>query len=144
MALKKADNDALRWAIEKYWREKTDDELATGLGVRVEEVVKMREEMGYQRNKKGKESLKEFARRYLMEMSEEDKSEFMSRLPPELVWRMAEGSPATSGTLDLGIEPVKIDITHHLLKAYGEDATRTLGRGTVKVLEHGESVRLPG
>ena len=41
---------------------------------------------------KGK-SLKEFVRGYLESLSEEDKLEYISKIPKEMVWKMAEGNP---------------------------------------------------
>lgn len=120
--MKKTDSEALKWAIKKYWREKSDESLASGLGMDVADVKSMREQMGYKR-----ESLKDFTRRYLLDMPEKEKMEFVKRLPADLVWRMAEGSPATSGELTLNNEPIRIDITHQLLKIYGPEARTVLG-----------------
>jgi len=41
---------------------------------------------------KGK-TLKEFARDLLMTMTDAEKKEYLKKLPPEIVWRMAEGNP---------------------------------------------------
>jgi len=38
-------------------------------------------------------TLKEFARRYLMTLSDEEKLAYLKTLPPDIVWRMAEGNP---------------------------------------------------
>lgn len=48
---------------------------------------------------KGK-TLKEFAREMLMSMSDEEKVEYMSKLPRDIVWKMAEGNPAQDVTSD--------------------------------------------
>lgn len=114
-----ADEEAIKWAITKYWQEKTDEELARGLSISLEQVITVREKMELYRNKKGAETLKEFARSYLFEMSKEDKTAFMKGLPKDLIWKMAEGQAATTGTLDVHTEPIKIDITHQLMKVYG-------------------------
>lgn len=45
---------------------------------------------------KGSISLKEYAKRMIAEMSEEEKKEFMRGLPKEVIWKMAEGNPKTS------------------------------------------------
>src|SRR3990167_6762308 len=48
---------------------------------------------------KGK-TLKEWAREKLMNMSDEEKEEFIKTLPKDILWRMAKGNPAqdlTSG-----------------------------------------------
>lgn len=39
-------------------------------------------------------TLKEFAREYLANMSEEGRVEYFNNIPPNEVWRMAEGNPA--------------------------------------------------
>ena len=87
-----ADSKAIKWAINKYWLSKTDDELAHSLHTTSDVITKMRLEL----NLKGTESLKEYARRYLLEMTEPEKKKFMLGLPSELVWRMSEGSPHTT------------------------------------------------
>ncbi len=90
--MNKTDREAIEWAIKKYWRSKTDAELAKGLHTTEEVVNGMRKELGLE-IPKGSESLKEFARRYIMEMTEQDKKDFIKSLPADLVWRMAEGNP---------------------------------------------------
>lgn len=44
---------------------------------------------------KGK-TLKEYAREYLESLPDEEKTEYLATLPPDLVWRMAEGNPQTN------------------------------------------------
>lgn len=44
------------------------------------------------------QSLKEFARQYLADLSPEAKEAWIADLPPEIVWRMAEGNPAQDVT----------------------------------------------
>lgn len=41
-------------------------------------------------------TLKEFARRMLMTMDDEEKLAYLRQLPPEIVWKMAEGNPHTT------------------------------------------------
>lgn len=43
---------------------------------------------------KGK-TLKEFAREYLESLPDEEKIAYLSTLPTEIVWKMAEGNPET-------------------------------------------------
>ena len=124
--MEKTDEAALRWAIKKYWNRKTDAEIAQGLNTTEKKVWLMRKEMDI----KGTESMKDFARRYLLEMSEADKLEFMKSLSAELIWKMSEGNPASTGELSISTEPIKIDITHQLLKVYGPRA--------IEYLEHKE------
>lgn len=45
---------------------------------------------------KGSISLKEYARKYLQELDEEEKEKFMDGLPKDVIWKMAEGNPATA------------------------------------------------
>lgn len=133
----KREEEAIKWAIERFWKEKSDDEIAIGLKVSTEEVIQMRHEMGL----KGKESLKDYARRYLLEMTDPQKKEFMSKLSPELIFKMAEGNPATTGTLEINNEPIRIDITHQLLKVYGDRPID--GASTARVLTDGEVREMP-
>lgn len=111
-----ADTKTIKWAIKTYWRSKTDDQLAHSLHTTPDVITKMRQTLNF----KGTESLKDYCRRYLLEMTEPEKKEFMSRLPAELIWRMSEGSPATSGTLEVSTEPIRIDISHQLETVYGK------------------------
>src|SRR3989344_6151041 len=43
-------------------------------------------------------TLKEFAREYFFNLSDEEKMEFLSALPKEIVWKMAEGNPMQDNT----------------------------------------------
>ena len=55
------------------------------------------------RNLKGRPprtSLKEYARKYLESMSEEERVEYLNGLNSEIVWRMAEGNPPQKTTID--------------------------------------------
>ncbi len=58
---------------------------------------------GIKRDEKGRivrgsagPTLKEFARRMLMTMDDEEKLAYLRQLPPEIVWKMAEGNPHTT------------------------------------------------
>lgn len=53
---------------------------------------------------KGTFSLKTFAKKYLQEMTDEEKEAFMEGLPKEIIWKMAEGNPAQDTTLSGGID----------------------------------------
>src|SRR6187402_428984 len=44
---------------------------------------------------KGK-TLKEFAREYLESLPDDEKIDYLASLPTEIVWKMAEGNPATN------------------------------------------------
>lgn len=49
---------------------------------------------------KGK-TLKEFARELLMLKTDEEKLEYLNKLPQDLVWKMAEGAPRTGSDVDI-------------------------------------------
>lgn len=53
---------------------------------------------------KGTITLKEYARKFLEGLSDEEKQEFMKGLPKEVIWKMAEGNP--SSDMDLSGEIV--------------------------------------
>lgn len=50
---------------------------------------------------KGSISMKEYARKYLLELDEEEKKDFMDGLPKDIIWKMAEGNPETKNDLNL-------------------------------------------
>lgn len=62
---------------------------------------------------KGK-TMKEYVREYLACMTDEERDEFMEGLPKELIWKMAEGNPATNTDITSGGEPLAavINIVH--------------------------------
>lgn len=66
--------------------------------------------------KKGTKSLKRFAREFLESLPEEEKIKYLASLPPEIVWRMAEGNPQNDLKLG-GIE----DAQPILVKFLGDD-----------------------
>lgn len=76
---------------------------------------------------KGK-TLKEFAKDYLLNLSEDDKVDFLASLPAEIVWRMAEGNPQndlTSGGKTINeLEPDKKAIVADMLIKYLNGNTR--------------------
>lgn len=51
---------------------------------------------------KGSKSLKTFAREYLESLPDDEKIEFLQTLPPELVWKMAEGNPESKTDVTTG------------------------------------------
>jgi len=55
-----------------------------------------------------KKTMKVFAREFLESMSEEDRIEYFSTLNPEVVWKMAEGNPATNTDITSGGEKILI------------------------------------
>ena len=63
---------------------------------------------------KGTFSLKTYAKKYLEEMSDEEKLGFMEGLPKDVIWKMAEGNPKNetemSGELNLISEEKKKEL----------------------------------
>ena len=56
---------------------------------------------------KGK-TLKEFVREHLMSLSDEEKLEYIKKIPKDMVWKMAEGNPKQDSELDLSKETLQI------------------------------------
>jgi len=56
---------------------------------------------------KGK-TLKEFAREYLESLPDNEKIEYLASLPTEIVWKMAEGNPATNTDITSGGEKILV------------------------------------
>ena len=56
---------------------------------------------------KGK-TLKEFAREYLESLPDDEKVEYLKTLPTEIVWKMAEGNPATNTDITSGGEKILV------------------------------------
>jgi len=56
---------------------------------------------------KGK-TLKEYSRIFLANMSDSARLEFLESLPPEAVWKMAEGMPSTSSDITSGGKPIPL------------------------------------
>ena len=61
---------------------------------------------------KGTFSLKTYAKKYLKEMTDEEKLEFMRGLPKDTIWKMAEGNPAINAGEDESgnLKPVLVKI----------------------------------
>ena len=53
-------------------------------------------------------TLKEYAREFLSNMSEDARIEYFKDLDPEVVWKMAEGNPATNTDITSGGEKIAI------------------------------------
>ena len=56
---------------------------------------------------KGK-TMKEFARDFLMSMTDEMKLEFLNSLSKEVLWKMAEGNPHNTEDITSGGKPIPI------------------------------------
>ena len=60
---------------------------------------------------KGK-TLKEYAREYLMNLPDEEKMDYLSTLPKDVVWKMAEGNPHNTQDLtsdDKPLSPILVE-----------------------------------
>lgn len=55
---------------------------------------------------KGTFSLKTYAKKYLQEMSDEEKLEFMEGLPKDVIWKMAEGNPENKSDITSDGKPI--------------------------------------
>lgn len=62
---------------------------------------------------KGSVSLKEYARKYLRELSDEEKIEFMKGLDKDIIWEMAEGRADTKSDVTSGGQPINVVITKY-------------------------------
>lgn len=56
---------------------------------------------------KGK-TMKEWAKDYLASLPDEERFEFLEGLPKDVVWKMAEGNPATNTDITSGGKPIPI------------------------------------
>ncbi len=62
---------------------------------------------------KGK-TLKEFTREYLLNLSDDEKIEYLASLPSDIVWKMAEGMPQTNTDITSGGKPI-IQVAQEIL-----------------------------
>jgi len=58
-------------------------------------------------------SLKTFAREYLESLPDEEKIEYLKTLPTEIVWKMAEGNPATNADITSGGVPITVNVMNY-------------------------------
>lgn len=58
-------------------------------------------------------SLKTFAREFLEDLPDDEKVEYLKTLPSEIVWKMAEGQPATTGKVEVDIPASLFEILKH-------------------------------
>ena len=61
---------------------------------------------------KGK-TLKEFARLYLETLPDDEKVDYLSSLPTEIVWKMAEGNPANATDLTSKGEAISFNVVKY-------------------------------
>lgn len=135
---------AVEWAIKKYYLIRSDETLALGLNTSVEVVQQTMRDLGLVRPV-GEETMKDAARKYLMEKSAVEKRDFLKRLDreePIKLWEMAEGRAASTGELTINHEPQRIDITHQLLKVYGPP-DGTIAGEVLRVSEESELATEP-
>lgn len=57
---------------------------------------------------KGSISLKEWAKRKLQSMSDEEREEFLEGLSKEVIWKMSEGAPQTNTDITSGGKPIPL------------------------------------
>ena len=80
---------------------------------RVEQLIPYQFKPGQSGNPKGRpkgKTMKEFAREFLLSMSNEDKIAFMNSLQPDMIWRMAEGNPHQSSDTEVTFPETLIDL----------------------------------
>lgn len=57
---------------------------------------------------KGSVSLKEYARKMLREMDDEEKLEFLNGIDKDVIWKMSEGNPENKSDITSGGEPLPV------------------------------------
>lgn len=64
---------------------------------------------------KGRKSLKTFAKEFLEKLPDDEKIEYLKTLPPEIVWRMAEGNPKQDTELsgEVKVKPIYGGVSKH-------------------------------
>lgn len=65
---------------------------------------------------KGSVSLKEYARRMLASMNDEERQEFLDGLPKETIWKLAEGNPKNDDKIEIDIPKSLIEIISGITK----------------------------
>ncbi len=70
---------------------------------------------------KGTISLKEYAKKYLQELDEEEKQEFMQGLSKDIIWKMAEGNPKQDVESNVQGE-LKVVVPQSVVNAFNIDA----------------------
>ena len=65
---------------------------------------------------KGSVSLKEYARRMLSSMNDDERQEFMDGLSKDTVWQMAEGKPKADDKLEVNVPQSLIELIGGITK----------------------------
>ena len=61
--------------------------------------------------RKAGESMKEFAKRYMACLTEDEKLDFMHGLSKDIIWKMGEGNPESKTEASVVVKNVQIDPT---------------------------------
>ena len=77
------------------------------------------------------QTMKEFAREFLMKMRPEEKAEWLKGLSPEIVWRMSEGNPHNTQDTKAEVEVRGIPILDSLDHVSGNNGDKT-GKGSLE------------
>jgi hypothetical protein len=63
------------------------------------------------------QTLKEYVRAWLLDMTIEERDEFLKGIPPETIWKMAEGLPTSENTTNVNVViPLLGGDSHNLLQ----------------------------
>ena len=67
-------------------------------------------------NGRPKNTLKEYVKGKFIKMSDKEKEEFLTKISPEVSWKMGEGNPDNSGTIEHTIPQNLIDLIKSVQK----------------------------
>lgn len=69
-----------------------------------------------------KNTLKDYVRQKFTEMSDEEKEEFLKKVPPEFQWRMGEGQPKQDVGMEVTVPQTLIELIQHGFKKGGDSS----------------------
>lgn len=107
--MNKVDTEVVKFALSTS-PNKSDAEIAKQCGVKKEEVAAIRSDLGLTITTPN-ETLKDYSKRYLMNMTESEKKEYIERVEvasPGFAWKMGEGNPHSSGDVTHVVPPTPI------------------------------------